>query len=228
MNVRARHDFVKGSDGLLYLISSDEPDSKGWLECLVNLRKSLVPILGMVQTAPDNSITSLSDTRLAKSQYNRIAALLNDKTYSGVGSMSTNDLAGYYAVTPCLGKAIFLTSKDYKDKKWRQQNVCYLIHELCHAAMRGPPEDVAHNIEFFRLMHIITQAAISLGTGVYDEKWYTWDMNANKEALGGWIGTDAWWEFQKKTLGSGFRWQGGLLTRGKDPFVQGNGTLVKL
>lgn len=226
--LKAEYKMVKGSDGLLYLMNQDEADPKGWLECLVGMRKSLVPILGKLKTAPDNSISSDKDTRLSVTQYNRIARLLNDSTYSGVGSMSPKDLTGFYAVTPCLGSAVFLTSKDYAAKNWRQENVIYLIHELCHAAMGGPPENDAHNLEFFRIMHVLTQAAISLGPSVYNERWYNWDMAQNREFLGGWIGTRKWWEFQRALLKDGNRWYAGRLVRGKDPYVPSSTTLVKV
>ena len=227
-SVRAQYSFVKGSDGLLYLMNQDEPDAEGWLRCIVNMRTSIVPILGIVQIAPDNAISSDSDGRLSATEFKRIAAVLNDRTYSGIGSMSSSDLTSFFAVTSCNGRGVFLTSKDYHAKGWRQENIVYTLHELCHVAMGGPPEEVAHNLEFFRVMNVLTRAAMSLGPSVYNERWYNWDKEANREALGGWIGTDSWYAFAKKVLKSGFRWNGPRLERGRDPFIPESKSLVKV
>lgn len=221
-----KYDFHRGKDGLLYMLNSDEPDPRGWLDTLSDVRKSIVPILGIVGVVRDGVVNDPDDERLTITEFERIKKILTDDTFSGINSASFRDV-GSYAVTTCGGAGVFITSKDfYPPRNWRQQNVLYVLHEIAHVACGNPPQEKAHNLEFYRVLRILTKAAESLGKKVYDPDWYAWDIDTNVDKIGAWIGTRSWFEKAKRVLLGGFRWRNRTLERGEDWYPEDTGTLV--
>ena len=217
-----------GGDGLQYFVESDAP--QGWLDTISALRTSLVPLLARVGVAPNGSISRLDDPRLSENEFLGVCRILNQTNVSGLVSISPQD-TGYYACCQAANSAIpfggsgclcMLTRKDYDARGWTQENVCYVLHELAHAAMAGPAEAVGHNLEFFRVLHVLTTAAISLGPAVYDPSWYNWSTTDPSivACLGSLIGTDPWWAIEKRQLvDEGMHWNGPQLESGPDPVV---------
>ena len=206
---RVLYSFQKGSDGLLYWIESTAPP--GWLETIVGMRRGMVAAMSKVPVAPNGTISRLDDKRISENEFKSICKVLNQKTVSSIASIDGGD-TGFYGVCSSQNNRVpqcgagclcLLTSKDYTgDKGWRKENITYLIHELAHAALSGPDEAVAHNIEFFRVQHILTTAAMAVGPGVYDPGWYRWDPSTPgvRDGLGSQIGTTPWWNIQKQIL----------------------------
>ena len=208
---RVLYSFKKGSDGLLYWVESTAPP--GWLDTIVAMRKSVVSALSHVSVAPNGTISRLDDARLSENEFKSVCKAVNQTTVSAVASISGDD-TGFYGVcssqnntVPACGSGCLcmLTSKDYAgtgSKGWKQENITYLIHELSHAALAGPDEAVAHNLEFFRVQHILCTAAAKLGKSVYDPAWYAWDPATPgvREGLGSQVGTDKWWAIQKQLI----------------------------
>ena len=227
--VHVRYDFVKGRDGKMYLMNSDEADPQGWLDTLVGIRESLVPMLALLEVAEDNTISDPEDARLSQTEFAQIARCLTDPVYSGVNSLSARDAQAFAGATGCRGQACFVSSRDYyAPRNWRQQNVHYVLHELCHVAMSAPSQERAHTLEFFRVFRVLTRAAVQLGPKVYDPAWFAWDVEQNRNVLGAWIGTERWWRFARATLSNGFRWLGTRLVPGRDPYAPGTGSLVRV
>jgi hypothetical protein len=221
-----RYDFVRGKDGLSYMLNSDEPDPRGWIDTLSDIRTSILPILEKVNIAPDDVVNDPNDDRLTQTEHSRLRATLSDKVFSGVNSASHRDV-GSAAVTTCGGKGVYITSKDYyHPRNWRQQNVLYVLHELAHVACGNPPQERAHNLEFYRVLRILTKAAESLGKRVYDPAWFSWEIEPNGDRIGAWIGTHGWYEFAKNKLLGGFRWRDRELERGVDWSPVGTGSNV--
>jgi hypothetical protein len=221
-----RYDFAKGKDGLAYLMNSDEPDSRAWLETLSDVRTSIVPILESVKVAPDSTITDPDDDRLSETELERLRVVLKDPIFSGINSASFRDV-GSSAVTTCCGRGVYITSKDfYPPRNWRQQNVLYVLHELAHVAAGNPPQERAHNLEFFRILRVLTKEAEQLGKKVYDPAWFNWEYDKNLYNIGAWIGTKSWYDIAKKMLLNGYRWNNRTLEKGPDWPPNGTGALV--
>ena len=237
---RVMYSFKKGSDGLLYWIESTAPP--GWLETIVSMRKSVVAALSNVTVAPNGTITRLDDTRLSENEFKSVCKAVNQKTVSSIASISGDD-TGFYGVcssqnnrVPACGAGCLclLTSKDYAgvySKGWKQENITYLIHELAHAALSGPDEAIAHNLEFFRVQHVLVTAATKLGKSVYDPAWYAWDPATPgvREGLGSQVGTDKWWAIQKQLIvKEKKRFNGARLEPGTDPVIPSSITGVNV
>ena len=205
-------------------MNSDEPDPRGWLDVLIDLRAAALKFLPTLKVAPDGNIKDVDDVRLSSTEFKRLSEFLNRTEYSGLHSASAKDVVGGSAVTTCGGRGIFLTSRDFgSPRKWGKQNIVYLVHELAHVAMGGPGNQDAHNLEFWRVLRVLTVAAI--GVGVYEEKWFAWDVETNRENIGAWIGTGRWWELQKDVLmKQGFRINDSHLEPGEDYTIDGTGS----
>lgn len=218
------YDFMRGSDGLLYLMNSDEHDPRGWLDVLVDMRAALLAMVPLIEVANDGEIRDVDDARLSKTEFTRLAEFANRKTYSSIHSASPKDVVGGCAVTTCSGRGVFLTSRDFlPPKNWRKQNIVYLVHELGHVCMGGPGNREAHNLEFWRVLRVLTRTAIR--ADVYDEKWFEWKIEQNREDIGAWLGTEKWWEFQKDVIiDQGFRINDSQLEPGEDFTVQDTGS----
>lgn len=218
--------WVGARDGLRYLMNDDEADPAGWLEVLVRLRASLLPALGAIPIARDGTVFSASDGRLTATEFARVdRALRGSGGHSGVHSISLAD-SGTPAVTE-NGDTIFLSSKDYHARGWRQENVHYLLHELAHVATDPPDQRGAHTLEFFRVLRVLTRAAEARGKKVYDPEWYDWPVDGNAGVIGAWNGDERWYEVAKKTLGGGgYRWNDRELERGPDWYIPGTGSFV--
>ena len=218
------YDFMRGSDGLLYLMNSDEPDPRGWLDVLVDMRAALLAMVPLIAVANDGEIRDVDDARLSKTEFGRLEEFANRKKYSGIHSASSRDVVGGSAVTACGGRGVFMTSRDfYPPKNWRKQNVVYLAHELAHVCMGGPGNKEAHALEFWRVLRVLTVAAIA--AGVYDEKWFEWPVEQHRENIGAWLGTEKWWELEKDVLvNQGFRVNDSQLEPGEDFVVPDTGS----
>lgn len=220
------YSFQRGSDGLLYYIEDNAPN--GWLDVIVNLRKSAVALLARVQVAPNGQISRLDDLRLSENEFQSICKVVNQRTVSALASIAPQD-TGYAAEctatdsnAPMCGTGCIavIASKDFTGRKWTQQNITYVLHELSHAAMSAQGEYTGHNLEFFRVQHVLTTAAISLGPSVYNTAWYDWSTTdpAILSNLGSMIGDDAWWAIEKnQIIAQGMHWNGTALEKGKDP-----------
>lgn len=222
------YDFMRGSDGLLYLMNSDEHDPRGWLDVLVDMRAAVLAMIPLIPVANDGDIRDVDDTRLSKTEFDRLSAFASRKTYSSIHSASPKDVVGGSAVTTCGGRGVFLTSRDFlPPKNWRKQNIVYVVHELGHVCMGGPGNKEAHNLEFWRVLRVLTVAAIA--AGVYDEKWFSWKVEDHREDIGAWLGTEKWWKFQKDVLvDQGFRVNDSHLEPGEHFSVQDTGSDILL
>jgi hypothetical protein len=219
------YSVLVGSDGMKYMMNDDEEDRAGWLKVLVSLRASLLPALAVIPIARDGTVFSDSDGRMTETQFARVERVLRGAGgFSGIHSVSFSD-SRTPALTTC-GEVVFISSRDYHLRGWRQENVHYLLHELAHVATDPPDQKTAHTLEFYRVFRILTRAAESLGKRVYDPGWYKWPVEGNVGSNGAWNGEKRWYEVAKKTLKGGYRWNDRTLEKGADWYLPGSGSFV--